>query len=584
MGLGDWIWIGAGAVVVLGAAVLIAWSLLGDGLARIRQGRTRRCPRCWYSMEGTTGRKCPECGREAKSERRMLRCRRRWGLAAAGALVACAGGAAIAWPLSAGGAWRKWIPDTALIVMLPWTDEIWPLEELHDRTYRFHGPLWWYPRRRFDAWQWRLLQSRLLAVCESDAPVANRRRAMNMVALSNPAALPIDRVAAALRRWLEDPDPKIRESAAFVLDRLRYELGAERDACVAALEAADAGGGRWTKEFIELALRRVPAVPPEEFIGQQPGDSLTPQALVETLEGASGRDAVVAMRDLGVVARRIFLQPYDGEAGPLQVSRFDLDLDGRAGMDAVVRVGDQHGLYWQFSLFRRDGSAWRFIDVVGTASNSYDAPIPRIERAADNRRWLVVACGGRNGQGDYGHWQDAWLRITPRGVHGALDTGPGQGGFIAMRSVSADNRFVDASHDSTLTILDADQWPAAFEYEFRAQYRLDPARLSSPPDAPAPPAPIVLFEDSGRIRFRWSGAASALVIDPAHSTWTVDDTYAVAWDEPDAFLERHFEKLRELAGSEDPWIRAWLEELLGACSESAEKAELAGLLGERNMP
>lgn len=92
MGAINWfLWIGGGVAIAAGV-VLLTWAMLGD---RIRGGRRkRRCPRCWYDMSGVPGLTCPECGREARNERRLHRTRRRWGWGAAAAL-AMAGGAAL---------------------------------------------------------------------------------------------------------------------------------------------------------------------------------------------------------------------------------------------------------------------------------------------------------------------------------------------------------------------------------------------------------------------------------------------------------------------------------------------------------
>lgn len=78
MGTVDWLsWTGAGALAL--AALLVGgWAFLWD-----RSRGRRRCPRCWYDMAATPGLRCPECGREAISERALSRTRRRYRTAAA---------------------------------------------------------------------------------------------------------------------------------------------------------------------------------------------------------------------------------------------------------------------------------------------------------------------------------------------------------------------------------------------------------------------------------------------------------------------------------------------------------------------
>lgn len=76
-----WMWFAGGCLIVAGMSMVI-WSLRGD-----RSRGRRRCPKCWYVMQGLPGMRCPECGREAKREHELLRPRRRWRFAALGMAV-----------------------------------------------------------------------------------------------------------------------------------------------------------------------------------------------------------------------------------------------------------------------------------------------------------------------------------------------------------------------------------------------------------------------------------------------------------------------------------------------------------------
>lgn len=82
----EWCFRIAALVIAGGTALLLLWALLGDRM----RGR-RRCPRCWYLMEGVPGLVCPECGRAAKSEAGLFRTRRRWRQALYAMLLACVG-------------------------------------------------------------------------------------------------------------------------------------------------------------------------------------------------------------------------------------------------------------------------------------------------------------------------------------------------------------------------------------------------------------------------------------------------------------------------------------------------------------
>src|SRR5688572_28644873 len=60
-------------LVGVGGVTLSLWALLWD-----RARGRRRCPSCWHDLAGVPGLRCPECGKEARSERRLFRTRRRW--------------------------------------------------------------------------------------------------------------------------------------------------------------------------------------------------------------------------------------------------------------------------------------------------------------------------------------------------------------------------------------------------------------------------------------------------------------------------------------------------------------------------
>lgn len=79
-----WMLISTAAALILGLSLMI-WSLRGD-----RSRGRRRCPTCWYYMQGVPGLRCPECGCEARRERELFRPRRRWRWAMLALLIALA--------------------------------------------------------------------------------------------------------------------------------------------------------------------------------------------------------------------------------------------------------------------------------------------------------------------------------------------------------------------------------------------------------------------------------------------------------------------------------------------------------------
>jgi hypothetical protein len=63
-----------GASVCLFAFLLLIWAIIGD-----RSRGRKRCPKCWYDMSASPSLQCPECGKSAKSERKLSKARRpRW--------------------------------------------------------------------------------------------------------------------------------------------------------------------------------------------------------------------------------------------------------------------------------------------------------------------------------------------------------------------------------------------------------------------------------------------------------------------------------------------------------------------------
>ncbi len=81
-----WLYAVAAGIGVFGLWVGIIWAI-GD-----RSRGRRRCTRCLYDMSGLTGLRCPECGREFRSEKHLFRAKRgRWACVVSLCLIAVSG-------------------------------------------------------------------------------------------------------------------------------------------------------------------------------------------------------------------------------------------------------------------------------------------------------------------------------------------------------------------------------------------------------------------------------------------------------------------------------------------------------------
>jgi HEAT repeat protein len=183
-------WGGAAALALVGV-VLLAWAIRGDP----SRGR-RRCPKCWYSMEGVAGLRCPECGKTAADERRLFKTRRGRRAGVIASLLA----------LLAAGLWfgerverLKWraAPMAVRILVIPWVD-------LNDADFReamnevVIGPL---PR-----WEQALVRSRLRAAMRSSS-AATRAMAVQYLRAFDEHACDTTALLDDVRKLMDDPDP-----------------------------------------------------------------------------------------------------------------------------------------------------------------------------------------------------------------------------------------------------------------------------------------------------------------------------------------------------------------------------------------
>lgn len=111
-----WYWL---AWAVGGLLVLVGIWLLHRSLLADRARGRKRCPKCWYDMAGAPTLTCPECGRTARSDRHLLRTRRRHARALAALALAFVGYCTLRTPALLKGQWTGLIPTSILVLIAP---------------------------------------------------------------------------------------------------------------------------------------------------------------------------------------------------------------------------------------------------------------------------------------------------------------------------------------------------------------------------------------------------------------------------------------------------------------------------------
>ena len=218
----DWIWWSVGSVIGLGGIALTIWALFA-GRSRGR----RRCPKCWYEMTGVEGLRCPECGREVKRERRLLRTRRRWRVALLGMLVIIAGGGCFFGQQVHQKGWIEATPSIVYIVGLPWLDHDTSFDELKNRINNGELTSWecWYlVHRCIGRLESETDPERLAELCAMLATIEqswmNRRRSP-WASYTRVSDIDIDGAAAALAPLIDHEDRAVRVMAMRCLEALR---------------------------------------------------------------------------------------------------------------------------------------------------------------------------------------------------------------------------------------------------------------------------------------------------------------------------------------------------------------------------
>ncbi len=145
----DWVFHALGWTLAGLGLLLALWALFYD-----RSRGRRRCPKCWYSMEGAVERKggdgivkftCPECGLAMDSGQRLLRTRRRWRRALLASFIFLLGYGSLRTPEVGRYGWVAAVPTTVLVTTVSPDDFLpttyWlaiPTDPLADEIRRRH--------------------------------------------------------------------------------------------------------------------------------------------------------------------------------------------------------------------------------------------------------------------------------------------------------------------------------------------------------------------------------------------------------------------------------------------------------------
>jgi len=124
----DLLWLSFAIAFGAAGLLLLVWSLFCDRA----KGRPR-CPRCWYDLSGLNGRRCPECGIEAKKDRHLYRTRRHWKAAALAMVLLILAAVCIGTQQVRKHGWAGAGPSWAYILLLPHLDNTTTMIELSRR-------------------------------------------------------------------------------------------------------------------------------------------------------------------------------------------------------------------------------------------------------------------------------------------------------------------------------------------------------------------------------------------------------------------------------------------------------------------
>lgn len=197
---GPWAMLALG-MIAFGVVVVVR------GLYGRRPLGKRRCPKCWYDMEGAPTLVCPECGHDSKVSRNLYRRQRCPALVWAGALVVLAGAAVLVIPAVRKDSWWSLVPTPVFIAgmetvpsraLLPW-------DHILERRLR-DGSLW--------DWERSWLRSKCVHIANTSTDSLMLRR---MIRITTGDTDYWEALHARALRGITDPSLKVRTDTAALL-------------------------------------------------------------------------------------------------------------------------------------------------------------------------------------------------------------------------------------------------------------------------------------------------------------------------------------------------------------------------------
>lgn len=531
--IADWVWWVSGGVLLALGAILGGWALLSDWFRRVLRGRTRRCPRCWYDMEGAVSRTCPECGHAPRRDRSFFKARRRWRAAAAAFVILIGGAAAAMWPSLAGEGWKRWLPDPVLIALVGRVDEAWVLDELDRRLHVSWAGFMWSDERRLSERERRWLDARLAALLSGDAPGTLKIQAMDGLhrRVREPRTL-----VPAIIACIDSSDTNVRQYAIAAARAVRFELGPLAPDCLRAIERCKARDLR-LREVCAAAEHALTTIIDDGLGVIDPPAGASPEELVEWLESEP------TTADAGLVrlanARRL-LDVWSADPRPLLLAGITrLDLDGRGEDDAVVifHADINRSLVL---IMLHDGRRWRISHALDSIRSAHR--IAGYDTASISGRRFLVMRGHDVTRGLERF--EVWFRVTPRridpGIHFSVEESFPVGAGLRIESTAARR-------------IEKDR------LMYDAEIRYFPADADSE-----------LFRAMGTLAWRWSVWRSGFVTDRDASTISQARLLALKNPTSAEFFGRFQSDIQDLARDGDEAKRAWAQAYLRRATGLAE--------------